>query len=195
MNYIFLNIQKAIFNWKWLFVFLFLIISSCKTDLSKISSPDNIKDLPQLSITDFRATYKTNSQLKVEAYAPVMNKYTIQDNYVEFPKGVDVKFFDDDYNVSTSLKCKYAINYLQQELWKFSDSVVIVSQKGGQLETQELYFDQKNQKIYSVKYVEVTDPQGTIIRGKGGFESNYDFTIYEFKNVDGVLAVKQEDLE
>ena len=166
---------------------------SCKTDLSKVSQPDDIKNLPQLSITDFNAFYKTDSKLKVEAYAPVMNRYTIQNNYVEFPEGVDVKFYDDDYNVSTSLNCNYAINYLQQELWKFSDSVVIISQQGGELKTQELYFDQKSQKIYSIKYVEVTDLQGTLIRGKGGFESNYDFTVYEFKNVDGILSFYQEE--
>ena len=78
--------------------------------------------MPQLSVTNFRAFYKMGSELKVEAYAPIMNKYTIQKNYVEFPEGVDVKFYDEDYNVSTSLKCKYAINYSDQELWKFSDS-------------------------------------------------------------------------
>lgn len=195
MNNTFLNIKEATSVLKWLLLSVLITLTACKTDLSKISSPDDIKNMPQLSVTDFKAYYKTGSELKVEAYAPVMNKYTINKNYVEFPEGVDVKFYDDDYNVSTSLLCKYAINYTGQELWKFSDSVVIESVQGGELKTQELYFDQKNEKIYSVKFVEVTDPQGTLIRGKGGFESNYDFTIYEFKNVDGILSFYQESME
>lgn len=195
MNNIFLNIKEATSVLKWLLLSVLITLTACKTDLSKISAPDDIKSMPQLSVTDFKAYYKTGSELKVEAYAPVMNKYTINKNYVEFPEGVDVKFYDDDYNVSTSLICKYAINYTDQELWKFSDSVVIESVQGGELKTQELYFDQKNEKIYSVKFVEVTDPQGTLIRGKGGFESNYDFTIYEFKNVDGILSFYQESME
>lgn len=180
---------------KWFFVYIFLILlNSCKTDLSKIPQPDAIDQLPQLSVSNFTAYYKISSSLKAEAKAPIMNKYTILKNYTEFPYGVDVIFYDEDFVVNTSLTCKYAIQYTNQDLWRFSDDVVVESTKGGVLKTQELYFDQKKQMIYSVKYVEVTDPQGTIIRGKGGFESNYDFTIYEFKNVDGIMYVLDDEL-
>ncbi len=185
--------QTAFFR-EWFVLFLLVIFSSCKTDLSKIKPPEDINSLPQLSITNFHAHYKISNALKAEAFAPVMNKYTIKKNIVEFPKGVDVKFYDQNFHVSTSLVCDYAVNYPQQELWKFSGNVVIKSVDGGVLKTQELYFDQKTQKIYSVKYVEVTDNQGTVIRGKGGFEANYNFTVYEFKNVDGILSFKKSDL-
>ncbi len=193
MSYFVTNIKKAT-SLKWLILSMFFMFG-CKTDLSKVKPPEDIKNLPQLSIIDFRGYYKIDAVLKAEAYAPVMNKYTIQKNYVEFPKGVKVLFYDENFDVNTSLNCKYAINYVQQELWRFSDSVVIKSVDGGLLKTQELYFDQKNQTIYSVKYVEVTDPQGAIIRGKGGFESNYDFTVYEFKNVDGFISFFEDEIQ
>lgn len=184
------------FNKKWLLLSLIFVFAvGCKTDLSKVKQPEDIKNLPQLSITNFEAEYKMGAMLRAKAYAPVMNKYTIQNNYVEFPEGVDVKFFDENFDIATSLICKYAINYSQQELWKFSDSVVIINEGGGVLKTQELYFDQKNEKIYSVKFVEVTDVGGTVIRGKGGFESNYDFTIYEFKNVDGEITFFEDEIK
>ena len=181
--------------WKWFAFFLAfsLIFYSCKTDLSKVKPPADIKNLPQLSIQNFNAKYKISNILRAEAYAPLMNKYTIDKNYIEFPKGVNVKFYNDYFHVNTSLTCEYAINYPDKELWKFSGNVVIKSNDGGTLKTQELYFDQKTQKIYSIKYVEVTDPQGSVIRGKGGFEANYNFTVYEFKNVDGVLNFKSTD--
>ncbi|MBN2893352.1 MAG: LPS export ABC transporter periplasmic protein LptC [Bacteroidales bacterium] len=188
--------NKATSILKWLLLSFTIVFSfGCKTDLSKIKPPEDIKNLPQLSITNFKASYKMGSSLKAQASAPIMNKYTLQKSYTEFPKGVEVKFYDDNYVVSTSLNCKYAINYTLQELWKFSDTVIINSVEGGTLKTQELYFDQKNEKIYSVKFVEVTDPTGTVIRGKGGFESNYDFTIYEFKNVDGLITFFQDEIE
>lgn len=194
MNNISLNIKQTAPVLKWFVLCFLLIFSSCKTDLSKIVPPEDINSLPQLSITNFKAQYKIANSLKAEAFAPIMNKYTIQKNTVEFPDGVNVKFFDKSFHITTSLKCDEAINYPQQELWRFSKNVVIESQQGGTLSTQELYFDQKTQKIYSVKYVEVKDPQGNIIRGKGGFEANYDFTVYEFKNVDGTLAYKNSEL-
>ncbi len=189
------NILKPTFLFKWVFCFFILFSAACKTDLSKVKPPEDINKLPQLSITKLTANYKISSRLRAKAYAPVMNKYTINENYVEFPKGVDVKFYDENYYPSTTLVCNYAINYPEEKLWKFSGDVEIVSQKGGTLRTQELYFNQANEKIYSVKYVEVTDTSGTVIRGKGGFESNYDFTVYEFKNVDGVLTIPEEEIE
>lgn len=194
MNNICLKLEQTTSVLKWFVLFFLLIFSSCKTDLSKIIPPEDINTLPQLSISNFKAQYKIGNSLKAEAFAPLMNKYTIQKNTVEFPDGVNVKFFDESFHVTTSLKCDEAINYPQQELWRFSGNVVIESLQGGTLSTQELYFDQKSQKIYSVKYVEVADPQGSVIRGKGGFEANYDFTVYEFKNVDGTLAYKNSDI-
>ncbi len=186
------KIQK---NWcRILLVFSFVLFFSCKTDLSKVKQPEDITKRPDLSVLNFEAEYKNDGILQAVAYSPIMNKY-IKENYTEFPKGVDVKFFDKYMNVATTLKCKYAINYGTQKLWKFSDSVVIRNSNDGILRTQELYFDQTNEKIYSIKYVEVVDKIGTVIRGKGGFEANYDFTFYEFKNVDGTIALLQSDLE
>jgi len=173
---------------KWFVLFLIFLISSCKTDLSKIKPPEDIYNLPQLSIKNFHAQYKISNSLKAEATAPLMNKYTLKKDVVEFPKGVTVKFYDENYHITTSLKCDNASHHPQQDLWRFSENVVVKNIDGGTLKTQELYFNQKTQEIYSVKYVEVEDPQGSIIRGKGGFEASLDFTVYEFKNVDGKLA-------
>jgi len=167
-------------------------IYSCKTDLSKVKPPEDINKRPQLSIENYHASYKISNRLRAEAYAPIMNKYNIVKNYVEFPEGADVKFYDDNFEPNTTLICKYGINYPADELWIFRGDVEIMSKQGGLLKTQELFFNQKTKKIYSVKYVEVTDVDGNVIRGKGGFESNYDFTIYEFKNVDGVINLPED---
>lgn len=180
---------------RWVVVFILITLVGCKTDLSKVKPPEDIDNLPQLSITDFHAYYKMSSNLQAEAFAPQMDKYNIGKNLVEFTKGVDVKFYDQNFNPSTTLICDYAVNYPNEELWKFSGNVEVVSSSGGTLKTQELFFNQQNEKIYSVKYVEVTDTTGSVIRGKGGFESNYDFTIYEFKNVDGVFNLPQDAME
>ena len=178
---------------KW-FVVLILFINSCSPDLSKIKPPEDISNLAQITVRNLKAHYKIDSKLRIEIVAPLMYKYTISDNKVEFPNGVDIKFYDENFNITTSLTCKNAINYPAKNLWKFSDNVVLKSITGGELKTQELFFDQKNKKIYSVKFVEVTDADGTIIRGKGGFEANYNFSVYEFKNVDGMINIDKSGI-
>lgn len=188
-----INIFQTTSIWKWFVVFL-LVLNSCSPDLSKIKPPEDISNLPQITVKNFSAYYKISSKLKVELKAPLMYKYTISDNKVEFPEGVHIKFYDDNFNIITTLKCKNAINYPKKNLWKFSKDVEVKNIRGGVLKTQELFFDQKNQKIYSVKFVEVADEEGTVIRGKGGFEANYDFSIYEFKNVDGIINLNKSGL-
>ncbi len=188
-----INIKQTASVLKWFVLFVLVLFSACKTDLSKIQAPEDIKNLPQLSVENYHAFYKISSALRAEAIAPMMNKYTISQNFVEFPDSLEVNFYDDFFQLSTSLTCEYGIYYPNDQLWKFSGDVVIRSVAGGILKTQELYFNQKEKKLYSIKYVEVMDTTGSIIRGKGGFESNYNFTIYEFKNVDGVLNVQNAD--
>jgi hypothetical protein len=43
----------------------------------------------------------------------------------------------------------------------------------------------KLKKIYTDKLVNIKDEDGFEITGKGGFESNLDFTVYRFTDVSG----------
>jgi hypothetical protein len=121
----------------YILILIIIFLASCKTDLSKIQAPEDIKNLPQLSVKNYHAYYKISSVLRAEAIAKVMNKYTINDNYVEFPDSLEVRFYDDFHQISTALTCNYAIYYPKDELWKFSGDVVIKSMAGGTLKTQE----------------------------------------------------------
>ncbi len=84
---------------------------------------------------------------------------------------------------------------MKQQLWKATDNVIITGKNGSTMKTEEIYGNEKDEKIYSIKYVEVADPDGTIIRGKGGFESNFNFTNYKFKNVDGIIVGLENEIK
>lgn len=164
---------------------------ACKNDVNKIPQFENFSQKPALTISKFESYYKSNSKLQLFIKAPIMEKYS-EKNFILFKDGVNMIFFNENLDTIVNLKCEYAENYTNERLWKFAKNVVVVSQDGGILKTQELYFDQKKEKIYSLKIIELTDTMGNFLRGKGGFEANFSFTVYEFKNVDGIIKVPDE---
>ena len=169
------------------FIASMLIIVSCEPKLNTLPQDIDFENEPDLKIHNFHMLYKMDLKLRAEAQAPILRKYTRKKQITDFPEGVEIKFYDETITEKAYLTADYAINYTKKQLWKFEGNVLIKNPQGSYLKTQELYFDQNNQKIYSIKFVEVVDAQGTVIRGKGGFEANIDFTRYSFKNVDGVV--------
>ena len=66
-----------------------------------------------------------------------------------------------------------------------SDSVILISSEGKQLETEELIWDEKKNKIYTDKRVIITTEK-EMIEGKG-FQSTPDFLQYSISNIQGTF--------
>ena len=65
----------------------------------------------------------------------------------------------------------------------------IESVEGKKFETSLLFFDQKEEKVYSDKYIRIEE-EDKIITGIG-FESNQDMTRYKIFNSQGVFPVNE----
>jgi LPS export ABC transporter protein LptC len=87
------------------------------------------------------------------------------------------------------LSAKYAIHYDAEHRWEAQNDVVVVNEKGEQLNTEKLIWDEQKEKLYSDQFVKITTPD-EIIMGKG-FEANQDFSRYKIFNVTGRITVKE----
>ena len=67
-------------------------------------------------------------------------------------------------------------------------NVKILSQQGDKFETQQLFWDERNKKIYSDQYIRIEQPDKAI--AGYGFESNQELTEYEIKNTEGVFTIE-----
>ncbi|MPM10940.1 hypothetical protein SDC9_57277 [bioreactor metagenome] len=61
--------------------------------------------------------------------------------------------------------------------------------KGELFETEQLFWEQKSEKIYSDSLIKITQ-EDYIIIGKG-FESNQEMTKYQVKQTQGVIPVNE----
>ena len=72
-------------------------------------------------------------------------------------------------------------------LWELIGNVEVESLQGEHFETSQLFWDQKQEKVYSDKFMRI-EQEDKIITGIG-FESNQDMTQYKIFNSQGIFPV------
>ncbi len=168
----------------------FLLLPSCKkSSVKKVQFFPNIDKAPNIQITNMTSYYKSDSRLRAKIVAPEADYYfnNNMNPHMDFPKGFTAIFYDQNFKPISQLHSDYAVYYQRLGLWKLTGNVVVKNKSGSVLRTQELFYDENKEQIFSIKFVEVTDTSGSILRGKGGFVSDINFKNYEFKNVDGII--------
>lgn len=114
------------------------------------------------------------------------------DPHWHFPKGIYVEQFDTLHTKQASIEADTAWNYYQRKLWKFKGHVLMKNIKGETFKTEEFFWDEKQQKIYSDKYIEIYRPEKLTLQGVG-FESNINMTRYRiFKPFDSDIIVTDD---
>lgn len=149
-------------------------------------SPSQIGD----SIT---MLYTDSSQLKImlKANRSLEFKDNVSEPMTVLPKGVFITFFDDQENVSATLKADYGVRYIYSKRMEVKYGVEVVNKKGVKLETEKLIWNENTQKISTDAFVKITTDK-EIIMGEG-MESNQDFSKYELKKVTGIIQLKDDE--
>lgn len=112
-----------------------------------------------------------------------------------FPDGLYVEQFDTIFSIVATVKADTAWNFTSKKLWQLKGHVVIRNKLGETFKSEELFWDQRQQKVYSKKYVEVFRPDKMTLHGMGGFEANQQMTEYRFWNVKDSPITYNEDQE
>ena len=92
--------------------------------------------------------------------------------------------------VDAQITCKQAIYLQNEELWELNDSVRATNLNGERFETQQLFWDQKKQRVYSDSLIRIIQEDKIIIGV--GFESNQTFTRYDIHNPTGMFPIDSE---
>lgn len=106
-----------------------------------------------------------------------------KDPHWYFPKGLYVERFDSAFQAEATLKADTAWNYTQRRLWQLKGHVSMKNTKGETFVTEELFWDERQQKMYSDKYIEINRPEKIMLKGIG-FESNMNMTQYRIFRPD-----------
>lgn len=105
-----------------------------------------------------------------------------KDPHWRYPNGFYLEQFDSLRNIIAVIKADTVWNYTSRKLWKLRGNVFIYNRNDETFKSDELYWDERQQKVYSNTFVEVNRPNQMILRGRG-FEANEQMTNYKFRDV------------
>jgi LPS export ABC transporter protein LptC len=158
--------------------------------VKKIASPT---EASRETGKDVVALYSDFGKVKAKLIAPVMNHVDEEKGpYTELPAGLTLYFYTDSLTVQSELTAGYGISYDKSDEMVARNNVVVTNIYGDKLESEELVWNQKTEKISSEKFVKITT-KDEIIFGDG-FESNDDLSNYKIKKIRGTLQVHDDQL-
>ncbi|MDR0429908.1 MAG: LPS export ABC transporter periplasmic protein LptC [Tannerellaceae bacterium] len=109
--------------------------------------------------------------------------------YWFFPEGLYLEKFDTLFQAEATVKADTGYYYMNKELWELTGNVEIQNMEGEFFETSLLYWDGKEDRIYSDKFIRIEQKE-QIINGIG-FESNQNMTKYTIFNTTGIFPVNE----
>lgn len=168
-----------------LFLLLSVVFPACS---SKDAAQPIIYTGPFEQAQDVEMFYTENETIKVRMTAPILNEQQNEDR--EFPEGIHLEFFDENGQLTSTLRANYAIYTKKDNIWKGQGKVEVknlVDQD--QLNTEELFWNPEKQKIYTDKFVTITLPT-EVIYGTG-LEANQDFSSYKVIKPSGEFEVDE----
>ncbi|MFT6165721.1 MAG: LPS export ABC transporter protein LptC [Vicingaceae bacterium] len=184
------NLKRKSTFLKYCLPVLFGVLFSCSNDIDEVKKYDNTEILPDQVVKEVEVMYSTSGNVVFQLNAPLLNQYGGNKNYNEMPEGVEVKIFDDEMNVTTKLTSNYAIDSTYANKMQARENVIVVNEKGEQLNTEELLWNKETEQITSDVFVKITTTD-QIIMGTG-LISNQNFTEYRILQPSGIINIEND---
>lgn len=142
-----------------------IIFFSCKSRLSEAERLD-LSKTPVQTVDDMYIIQSEGGMLQMRIEADVMEHYDSDTMSVDmFPKGLQVFSYNEEGELEAHLRSDNATHEKSkkggEEIWKAYGNVVVKNIiKQETMETDTIYWDRKNQEIYTDCYVRLYSPDG-----------------------------------
>lgn len=171
----------------WLVVMLLYFVS-CKNGNDNLVDFKYDPEVIPTMITD--SAYQLLSDSGVTRYKISYDVWMVFDKakepYQFFPKGLYLERFTPDFTTEATVEADTAWYFDDKKLWRLRSNVHVQNMQGEEFNSEELFWDMENGKVYSNTYIEIKRKDSQL---KGyGFESNEQMTDYRiFRPHDGKL--------
>ena len=110
-------------------------------------------------------------------------------SYWEFPDGILIEKFNEQLETDAMIRADYAYYDEPAQRWRLQGHVHAMNQQGEQFDTPLLYWDQKEESIYSDSSIVITKAN-SVIQGIG-FRSNQEMTLYTIQRPTGSFPIEE----
>lgn len=156
--------------------------------------PDKAKKtgFPDRIVHNAQIVRMDSGRINLNLKAAVIEDYSLVDSpYIEARKGIYLEYFDKkNPKIPGKVWAKYAKYDKLKDLYTARGSVKIITNEQQTFASESIFWDKKNQKMYTNDTVYVTDKDGTTLIGANGMTANDDFSEYTFNNNSGTFTSK-----
>lgn len=194
-------VLKIFFDKKPFAFFLFVLggvlsalcTSSCNNSMKEINEVMQRDKLGEDKGKDVTILYSVGGVLKARLFAHVfIRNEAANPPYTEMKDGLRADFFNEKGELKSTVTARYGRYYEKAGNVLLRDSVHVVNDKGEQLDTQELIWNEQMQKFFTEKQVRITTP--TQVLTGTGMEANQDFSVYQITNIQGSVRIEKSQL-
>ena len=165
-------------------------LSACVNDMEDVAElQEQFTENVEVAL-GVRMIYSDSAKVRVIVTAPRMLNFAQQaDARQEFPDGLKLTFFDELQDTSSTLIANWGVYRQQTNEITVRDSVVWESIDLQRLETEELNWSEKDERIYTNKFVILRQPD-YLITGYG-LEADQSFDNARVLQVDGRIPLSK----
>ncbi|RDI15860.1 LPS export ABC transporter periplasmic protein LptC [Flavobacterium sp. AG291] len=143
------------------------LLYSCESNFKDVQRINSVAFSPSGETENINLKYTDSGKVKAVLVSPLMYDYSnLEYGFNEFPKGVHVTLFDDSGKKSY-IESDYAITYEKTYIIDLQGNVKITTDDGNRLETEQLFYDRKNEWFYTEKKFKFTNKEGSLLEGPG----------------------------
>jgi LPS export ABC transporter protein LptC len=172
-----------------LVIFIAMFFLGCESNFKEVQRSNFTEFVPASDADNVNIKYTDSGLISGILISPKMLDYSnVSFPFTDFPKGIDVTLYDKKRK-RTYVKANYAISYKQTSIIDLQGKVKITTDDGQMLETEQLYFDQKNEWFYTERKFKFTDVKG-VSYGQG-IDFSKDFKIINSQRINGEIQTEE----
>ena len=174
---------------------LIAMFFSCTNDAKKVRDFLADKNLPVGVAKNAYHVYKDSGRITSRLITPLLHDFSNRKNhpYNEFPNGIKVVTINKNGIDSTTITGNYCVSYNKTAISEIKGNVVVFNHTDkAKLETNQLFWDQKEEYFFTEDGFRLTTERDTI--NGFGFEANQNLTKWIAKDITGDVLANQKEL-
>lgn len=186
------NINIKTFTFPVMLVLLFFAMISCERQ-APVVRKDMKTNFPNRSLIDANIIFRDSGRVTMNLRSPLIEEYSLIDTpYTIFKKGVEVDFYEDGSEKPGKFKADWGRLSDKSGIYEGRGNVVIVTDAGDSIKSEQLFWNKNKKQIYTTKLVELTGKDGSKITAKNGIQATDDLEEYTLFNNEGYILMKEE---
>ena len=173
---------------------LLLMGAGCKEEKKvDVAASLNPERMATMTTKNVSTLISDSGVIQYKIVSPIWKVFDQVDTpYWIFPDGLFLQKYDKAFHVIATVAADSARYFKDRKLWKLMGRVELTKAPKDLFQSEELYWDQKTNKIYSYSFIHI-ETETHVLEGIG-FISNDKLTEYRVVKPMGIFPVNKDDI-